>query len=83
MGSPHERTLSHALTHPSPSSGVQALSYLDEDFLMQCEGRYLDKAHEVKVPIHLNMAACQIQLGDCNTAVYNCSEVGYNCSRLV
>ena len=34
------------------------------------------EAHKVKVPIHLNMAACQIQLGDCNTAVYNCSQVG-------
>jgi hypothetical protein len=26
---------------------LQSLSYLDEDFLMQLEGLYLDKAHEV------------------------------------
>jgi len=52
-----------------------ALSYMDEDFLMQCEGFYLDKAHEVKMPVHLNMAACQLQLGDFNTAIYNCGEV--------
>ncbi len=29
---------------------------------------------QVKLPVHLNMAACQIQLGDYNTAVYNCTE---------
>ncbi|GAX84618.1 hypothetical protein CEUSTIGMA_g12039.t1 [Chlamydomonas eustigma] len=52
-----------------------SLSYLDEDFLMQLEGLYLDKAHEVKVPVHLNMAACQLQIEDYHTAIYNCSEV--------
>ena len=26
--------------------------------------------------VHLNMAACQLQIGDYHTAVYNCSEVG-------
>ena len=56
-------------------ASFQALSYLDEDFLMQLEGFYLDKAHEVKLPIHLNMAACQIATGDYRTAVHNCSEV--------
>eukprot|EP00955_Chlamydomonas_euryale_P116728 366436-Chlamydomonas_euryale.AAC.13 len=58
---------------------TQALSYMDEDFLMQCEGFYLDKAHEVKMPVHLNMAACQLQLGDFNTAIYNCGEVRTAC----
>ncbi|KAJ9534012.1 hypothetical protein QJQ45_027113 [Haematococcus lacustris] len=53
-----------------------ALSYLDEDFMMQLEGFYEDKANEVKVPIHLNMAACQLRIKDYHTAVYNCSEVG-------
>ncbi|KAJ9533675.1 hypothetical protein QJQ45_026732 [Haematococcus lacustris] len=52
-----------------------ALSYLDEDFMMQLEGFYEDKANEVKVPIHLNMAACQLRIKDYHTAVYNCSEV--------
>ncbi|KAG1661566.1 hypothetical protein FOA52_009566 [Chlamydomonas sp. UWO 241] len=51
-----------------------ALSYMDEDFLMQCEGTYLDKAHDVKLPVHLNMAAAQLQLGDYHTAIYNCAE---------
>ena len=44
---------------------------------MQLEGLYLDKAHEVKLPIHLNMAACQIATGDYHTAVHNCSEVWF------
>ncbi len=54
---------------------MQALSYLDEDVMMQLEGHYLDQAHAVKVPIHLNMAACQLRIGDNNTAIYNCTEV--------
>ena len=52
-----------------------SLSYLDDDMLMQLEGDYLDKAHSLKIPVHLNMAACQLQTGDYNTAIYNCSEV--------
>jgi hypothetical protein len=56
---------------------LQALSYLDEDFMYQLEGIYLDKANEVKLPVHLNMAACQLQIGDYHTAIYNCSEVKY------
>ena len=27
-----------------------------------------------QVPVHLNMAACQLQTGDFHTAVYNCTE---------
>jgi tetratricopeptide (TPR) repeat protein len=52
-----------------------SLSYLDDDLLMQLEGDYLDKAHSLKIPVHLNMAACQLQTGDQNTAIYNCTEV--------
>ncbi|KAK9820125.1 hypothetical protein WJX72_006361 [[Myrmecia] bisecta] len=52
-----------------------ALSYLNEDFMMQLDGFYLEKANDVKLPIHLNMAACQIKLGDYQTAIHNCSEV--------
>lgn len=60
---------------PQFPNHAQALSYLDEDFLFQLEGMYLDKAHEVKLPVHLNMAACQLQTGDYQTAIYNCTEV--------
>eukprot|EP00197_Chlamydomonas_leiostraca_P004432 CAMPEP_0202859602 /NCGR_PEP_ID=MMETSP1391-20130828/1645_1 /ASSEMBLY_ACC=CAM_ASM_000867 /TAXON_ID=1034604 /ORGANISM="Chlamydomonas leiostraca, Strain SAG 11-49" /LENGTH=376 /DNA_ID=CAMNT_0049538651 /DNA_START=34 /DNA_END=1161 /DNA_ORIENTATION=+ len=52
-----------------------ALSYLDEDFMMQLEGHYEDQANAVKVPIHLNMAACQLRIKDYHTAIYNCTEV--------
>lgn len=52
-----------------------ALSFLDEDFLMQLDGPFLDKAIDVKLPVHLNMAACQIKSGDYHTAIYNCNQV--------
>ncbi len=55
---------------------VQALSYMDEDFMYQLEGRYLDNAEAIKLRIHLNMAAAQLLLGDYNTAIYNCGQVG-------
>lgn len=54
---------------------AMSLSYLDEDFMFQLEGRYLEKAEEIKIPIHLNMAAAQIKINDYNTAIYNCSQV--------
>ena len=57
-----------------PTACLQSLSYLDEDFMFQLEGRYLDKAEEIKIPIHLNMAAAQIKISDYNTAIYNCSQ---------
>ena len=69
-------TTSFPLLAPPFPNHTQALSYLDEDFLFQLEGMYLDKAHEVKLPVHLNMAACQLQTGDYQTAIYNCTEVG-------
>mmetsp|Transcript_16635 Transcript_16635/g.43499 ORF Transcript_16635/g.43499 Transcript_16635/m.43499 type:complete len:409 (+) Transcript_16635:43-1269(+) len=52
-----------------------ALSYMDEDFMIQLEGFYEDKAKQVKLPIHLNMAMCQLKSKDFQTAIYNCSEV--------
>jgi hypothetical protein len=33
------------------------------------------QANQVKLPIHLNMAMCQIKSKDYQTAIYNCSEV--------
>ncbi|KXZ44317.1 hypothetical protein GPECTOR_69g410 [Gonium pectorale] len=52
-----------------------ALSYMDEDFMYQLEGHYLDKAEAVKLRVHLNMAAAQLKTGDYNTAIYNCGQV--------
>ena len=52
-----------------------ALSYVDEDFMMQLEGRHLNSAQAIKIPIHLNMAACQLREQDPQTAAFNCSEV--------
>lgn len=49
---------------------------MDEDFMYQLEGRYLDAAEAVKLKVHLNMAAAQIKTGDFNTAIYNCGQVG-------
>jgi hypothetical protein len=43
--------------------------------MMQLEGFHLEKAENVKVPIHLNMAACQLRIDDPTTAIYNCSQV--------
>ncbi|KAK9836886.1 hypothetical protein WJX74_010450 [Apatococcus lobatus] len=52
-----------------------ALSYVDEDFMMQLEGRHLAQAQAIKVPVHLNMAAAQLREKDPHTAAFNCSEV--------
>ena len=54
---------------------AMALSYINEDFMVQLEGPHADRAHGVRLPIHLNMAACQIRLSDWHGAVWNCSQV--------
>ncbi|KAG2500970.1 hypothetical protein HYH03_000792 [Edaphochlamys debaryana] len=54
---------------------AMALSYMDEDFIYQLDGHYLDKAEKLKVLVHLNMAACQLKTEDYNTAIYNCGQV--------
>ena len=54
---------------------AMALSYINEDFMVQLEGPHADRAHGVRLPIHLNMAACQIRLADWHGAVWNCSQV--------
>lgn len=42
---------------------------------MQLEGPHLDKAEAVVVPVHLNMAAAQLKMGDYDTAIFNCTQV--------
>jgi hypothetical protein len=54
---------------------VQALSYCDEDFMLQLQGPHLDKAEEVTNPVYLNMAAAQIKLGDHAAAAHNATQV--------
>jgi hypothetical protein len=54
---------------------VQALSYCDEDFMLQLQGPHLDKAEEVTNPVYLNMAAAQLKLGDHAAAAHNATQV--------
>lgn len=54
---------------------AMALSYINEDFMVQLEGPHADRANAVRLPIHLNMAACQIRLCDWHGAIWNCSQV--------
>ncbi len=51
-----------------------AMSYLNEELLMQLEGRHLEQARRVQAPILLNLAACHLRLGDHGAAEWNCSQ---------
>lgn len=52
-----------------------AMSYCDEDFMMQLQGPHLDKAEEVTDPIFLNMAAAQLKTGDYAMAAHNSTQI--------
>jgi hypothetical protein len=54
---------------------AMALSYVNEDFMVQLEGPHAGRAHAIRQPIHLNMAACQIKLKDWQGVDWNCSQV--------
>lgn len=54
---------------------AMALSYINDDFMVQLHGPHADKAGAVKQAIHLNMAACQLKLQDWQGAAWNCSQV--------
>ncbi len=54
---------------------AMALSYINEDFMIQLEGPHAERAQAIRKPIHLNMAACQIKLKDWQGVVWNCSQV--------
>jgi hypothetical protein len=67
---------------PSPSpaaagvpAALQALSYCDEDFMIQLQGPHLDKAEAITFPIHLNMAAAHLKLQDWPAAAHSCTQV--------
>lgn len=53
----------------------QAISYCDEDFMIQLQGPHLDKAEEVTDPILLNMAAAQLKTGEFALAAHNSTQV--------
>ena len=55
---------------------AMALSYINDDFMVQLHGPHAAKAGAVKQPVHLNMAACQLKLKDWQGAAWNCSQVG-------
>lgn len=56
-----------------------ALDYIDDELLFQLQGHYLDDAHAVKAPLHLNSAACYLKLEDWAAAAAEASE----CLKLV
>jgi tetratricopeptide (TPR) repeat protein len=56
-----------------------ALDYIDQDLLFQLQGRYLDDAHAVKAPLHLNAAACHLKLEDWASAAEEATE----CIKLI
>lgn len=60
-----------------------ALSFIDEDMLMQLAGFHYDRAIAARIPALLNMAACHIQLGDHDSAVAVTSQVLSEDSRNV
>jgi tetratricopeptide (TPR) repeat protein len=51
-----------------------ALDYVDEELLFQLQGRYLDQAHAVLAPLHLNCAACYLRLQDWSAAAAQASQ---------
>lgn len=56
-----------------------ALDYIDDELLFQLQGHYLDDAHAVKAPLHLNSAACHLKMEDWAAAAAEASE----CLKLV
>ncbi|KAL4443626.1 hypothetical protein ABPG75_011363 [Micractinium tetrahymenae] len=52
-----------------------ALSYLNEDVLMQLGDFHFHKAMALKRPVQLNIAACQLKQEDYPGAITTCSEV--------
>ena len=57
------------------------LSYFSDDVMMQIQdasvrsSKYIDMAHEIKIPLHLNVAACNLKSGLYREAVVHCSTV--------
>jgi len=52
-----------------------ALSFVDEDLMIQVQGFHYDKAIATRVPALLNSSACHLKLGDHNAAISSASQV--------
>ncbi|KAG7672820.1 putative Peptidyl-prolyl cis-trans isomerase FKBP42 [Nannochloris sp. 'desiccata'] len=52
-----------------------ALSFVDEDLMIQVQGFHYDKAIATRVPALLNSSACHLKLGDYNAAISSASQV--------
>ena len=59
-----------------------ALSYVDEELLMQLDGPHAEQATAARSSLLLNAAACQLQLDDWHGAIAHCHEVAlYNAKQ--
>lgn len=52
-----------------------ALSYVDEELMMQLEGRHLEAATQARTPLLLNSAACELRRQNWHAAIAHCQEV--------
>ena len=52
-----------------------ALSYVDEELMMQLEGRHLEAATAARTPLLLNSAACELRRQNWHAAIAHCQEV--------
>eukprot|EP00854_Cymbomonas_tetramitiformis_P017802 gene17802-21199_t len=53
-----------------------ALSYFGESFMFQLEGldKYKNQANAIRLPIHLNLAACHLKKDQFSEVIVNCTE---------
>ena len=54
---------------------TMGLSYMDQDFMFQLEGQHEVIAQDVRCPILLNLAACQLQETDYQGACSSATQV--------
>jgi hypothetical protein len=60
-----------------------ALSYVDEELMMQLDGAHADKAAAARSALLLNAAACQLRIEDWHGAAAHCQEVQRQIQRLL
>eukprot|EP00270_Netrium_digitus_P007680 TRINITY_DN2252_c0_g1_i2.p1 TRINITY_DN2252_c0_g1~~TRINITY_DN2252_c0_g1_i2.p1 ORF type:complete len:377 (+),score=120.93 TRINITY_DN2252_c0_g1_i2:180-1310(+) len=51
------------------------LAYMNDDFMMQMFGKYIQLADAVRLPALLNLAACELKLRHFGAAIEHCSQV--------
>ena len=52
-----------------------ALSYVDEELMIQLDGAHADKAAAARSALLLNAAACELRVEDWHGAIAHCQEV--------